>query len=152
MIEPDCPGIVHGGSQHATERIKLPIFEADRIEPCQSPILSRHVENVRRRTDGSSGQDGILVAPCVETVVPHADGDIKIKPNWQIPRAGAGSTKVKLLVSDPLHKLDEADIRGRTPPQAFDGLVIDSPPFVRPFPPGTDELPAHHLETPKAGQ
>src|SRR3954449_11004029 len=114
MIEPDCPGIVHGGAQHAAERIKLPIFEADRIEPGQSPILSRRVENVRRRTDGSSGQDGILVAPCVETVVAHADGDIKIKPNWQIP--GAGSTKVKLLVSDPLHKLKEADLLRRAPP------------------------------------
>src|ERR1700755_2954917 len=107
MIEPDCPGIAHGSPQHATERIKLPIFEADRIEPGQSPILSRRVENVGRRTDGSSGPDGILIAPCGETVVAHADGDIEIKPNWQLPRAGAGSTKVKLLVSDPLQKFEE---------------------------------------------
>src|SRR4051812_24435345 len=110
MIEPDCPGIVHGGPQHAAERIKLPIFETDRIppemvngapkqakkrkkrpfsdpdriNPAKPQILPRRIENVRRRADGSSGQDGILITPCVETVVPHADGDIKIKPNWQI--------------------------------------------------------------------
>ena len=144
---------MHRGAQHAAERIKLPIFEADRIEPGQTPILSRRVENVRRRTDGGSGQDGILVAPCVKTVVAHADGDIQIKPNWQIPRASAGSTKIELLVSDPLHELDKADIRlARTPPQPLDGLVIDSSPFVRPFPPGTDKLPAHHLEARKAGE
>ena len=152
MIEPDCPSIMHRGAQHAAERIKLSIFEADRIEPGQTPILSRRIENVRRRTDGRSGQDGILVAPCVKTVVAHADGNIQIKPNRQIPRASAGSTKIELLVGDPLHELDKADIPWRLPPQPLDGLVIDSAPFVRPIPPGPSEFAAQHLETRKAGE
>jgi hypothetical protein len=56
-----------------------------------------------------------------QTIVAHADGDIQIKPNRQIPRASAGSTTIELLVSDPLHELDKADIPWRPSPQPLDG-------------------------------
>ena len=106
------------------------------------------------RTSGGAptavpGQDRILVAPCVEAVVAHADGDIEIKPDSQIARASVSSTQVELLVGDPLHELDKADIRRHFPSQPRDSLIIDSSPSVGPFPPRTRKFPAQHLEARK---
>ena len=114
VIEPDCAGIKHRGAQHAAKRIKLPIFETNRIESGQTPILSSGIENIRGRTDCRSGQDGVLVAPRVKTIVAHPNGDVEIKPNGQVPRVGTRSAKVQLLVGDPLHELNKTDLCRRT--------------------------------------
>ena len=45
MIEPDCPGILHGGAQHTAERTKLPIFKADRTKVTIQDVIA--VEGAR---------------------------------------------------------------------------------------------------------
>src|SRR5262245_27442762 len=101
MIEPNCPGVAHGSLQHAAERLELSLFEADRVEAGQAPVLPGGVESVRRRADRHARQDRVLVAPGVEPVAADSDGDVEIEPERQAAGAGARTTALELLVGRP---------------------------------------------------
>src|SRR5262249_8614154 len=62
MVQPNCPSVAHRRLQHAAKWLELSLFETNRIETGQAPVLPACVEDVRRRADRPSRQDRILIA------------------------------------------------------------------------------------------
>src|SRR5262245_57611781 len=152
VVQPDCPGVTHGGLQHAAERLELPLFETNRIESRQAPVLPGGIERVWRRADRHARQDRILIGPGVEAIAANADRNVEVEPERQAASAGSRTTAVELLVGHPLHELDELDACRLGSPEPVERFFLGRTPLLRPFPPRMSEFPAQPLETCKAGE
>src|SRR5262245_3719440 len=152
MVQPNGPGITHRRPQHAAKWLELPLFETDRIESGQAPVLPGCVEGVRRRADRQTRQDRILIAPGVEAITANADRNVEIESDRQAARAGSRTTAVELLVGHPLHKFDEANVRWLRAAKPIEGFLFRFTPLLRPFPPRMSEFPAQPLEAAKTSE
>src|SRR5262245_45213669 len=139
VIEPNRARVAHGRPQHAAKRFELSGLEAGRIESGQTPVLSRCVEGVWRRTNCHRRQDGVLIAPRVEAVAANPDRNIEVEPERQSPFAGFGATTVELIVGYPLYKLEQADRCRVGLMKRSEVFVLRSSPRSRPFPPRMSE-------------
>src|SRR5262249_57470357 len=80
VIEPNRSRVAHGRLQHMAKWLELLILYAGRIEPSQTPVLSRSVENIRRRTNCHPRQNCILIAPSIEPLAANSNRDLPLKP------------------------------------------------------------------------
>ena len=153
VIKTDRAGVARRRLDHRAKWCEVARGKTRAVEARKSPVLSRRVEDIGRRTDRKLARDRILLQPRVETVGANADCDVEIEPDLHPLGPGEIGAGLELRMGDPLHVLHELDVvAARAHAKFVDVAIGRLATLVRPFPPWPLELFSQRLEAGKARQ
>ena len=110
MIKTDRARVARRRLDHRAKWGEVARGKTRAVEARKSPVLSRRVEDIGRRTDRKLTRDRILLQPRVKTVGANADCDIEIESDLHPLGPGKIGAGLELRVGDPLHVLHELDV------------------------------------------